>query len=127
MFLSVPKSLIRIFLAETDPLLLQTLAAAVPLLMIAAAFNLFDGVQAIAAGNLRGLKDTRAPMLIAIGSYWGLGMPLAYVFAFKMGLATPGIWLGLAFGLLATAVLLNWRFFTKLATNAANVQGASVS
>ncbi len=127
LFVSVPETLIRIFLASTDPLLGETVLAAVPLLMIAAAFNLFDGVQAIAAGNLRGLKDTRAPMLIAIGSYWGLGMPLAYMFAFTLGLATPGIWLGLACGLLATAILLNWRFFTKLAASAANVQSSSVS
>ncbi|MGL4404505.1 MAG: MATE family efflux transporter, partial [Notoacmeibacter sp.] len=121
-FVSIPEALIRIFLASDDPLLPQTVLTAVPLLMIAAAFNLFDGTQAIAAGNLRGLKDTRAPMLIAIGSYWGLGMPLAYVFAFKLGLLMPGIWLGLAAGLLMTAVLLNWRFFTKLAASAANVQ-----
>jgi multidrug resistance protein, MATE family len=123
LFISVPEALIRIFLSTSDPLLGPTLTAAVPLLMIAAAFNLFDGAQAIAAGNLRGLKDTRAPMLIAIGSYWGLGMPLAYVFAFKIGLATPGIWLGLACGLFATALLLNWRFFTKLAASGHSVQG----
>ena len=122
-FLTLPEVLIRIFLAATDPLLGPTLAAAVPLLMIAAAFNLFDGAQAIAAGNLRGLKDTRAPMLIAIGSYWGIGMPLAYVFAFNLGLSTPGIWLGLACGLLCTAILLNWRFFTKLAASGQSVQG----
>ena len=123
-FVAVPETLIRIFLSSADPLLGPTLIAAVPLLMIAAAFNLFDGTQAIAAGNLRGLKDTRAPMLIAIGSYWGIGMPLAYVFAFKFALSTPGIWIGLACGLLCTAVLLNWRFFTKLAASSPNMQGA---
>jgi multidrug resistance protein, MATE family len=121
-FLTVPQTLIRIFLANSDPLLESILTAAVPLLMIAAAFNLFDGTQAIAAGNLRGLKDTRAPMLIAIGSYWGLGMPLAYVFAFQLGWQTPGIWIGLACGLLATAILLNWRFFSKLAASGHVVQ-----
>jgi multidrug resistance protein, MATE family len=126
-FITMPQPLMHIFLAKTDPLLAQTLTAAAPLLIIAAAFNLFDGTQAIAAGNLRGLKDTRAPMLIAIGSYWGLGMPLAYVFAFKFNLATPGIWLGLAVGLLATAILLNWRFFTKLAASAPIVQGSMAS
>ena len=123
-FLTVPEALIRIFLASSDPLLGPTLAAAIPLLVIAAAFNLFDGAQAIAAGNLRGLKDTRVPMVIAIGSYWGIGMPLAYVFAFNLGYSTPGIWLGLACGLLCTAVLLNWRFFTKLAASGHVVQGA---
>jgi multidrug resistance protein, MATE family len=122
-FLTMPKPLIGIFLSKTDPLLEATLIAAIPLLLIAAAFNLFDGVQAIAAGNLRGLKDTRAPMLIAIGAYWGLGLPLAYLLAFKFNFATPGIWLGLAAGLFVTSVLLNWRFFTKLAATAPNVQG----
>lgn len=127
LFVTTPGGLIGIFLAKTDPLFTQTMATAIPLLMIAAAFNLFDGAQAIAAGNLRGLKDTRAPMLIAICSYWGLGMPLAYIFAFKFGLAMPGIWLGLASGLLATAIFLNWRFFTKLAASMTNVQGSMIS
>ncbi len=123
-FLTIPEMLIGIFLAKTDPLLGPTLLAAVPLLMIAAAFNLFDGTQAIAAGNLRGLKDTRAPMLIAIGSYWGIGMPLAYLFAFTLVWQTPGIWIGLACGLLCTAILLNWRFFTKLAASGHSMQSA---
>jgi multidrug resistance protein, MATE family len=114
LFVSAPGALISIFLSADDPLLADTLAAAIPLLMIAAAFNLFDGAQAIAAGNLRGLKDTRVPMLIAIGAYWGIGIPLAWVFAFAAGLGAPGIWLGLAAGLLVTAVLLNWRFFVRL-------------
>jgi MATE family multidrug resistance protein len=94
---------------------MPTLAAAVPLLMIGAAFNLFDGAQAVGAGNLRGLKDTRVPMIIAIGSYWGLGVPAAYVFAFEARLGTPGIWAGLALGLLATAFLMNMRFFARIA------------
>ena len=123
-FLNFPKPMISIFLSAKDPLFMETLVAALPLLVIAAAFNLFDGAQSIAAGNLRGLKDTRVPMFIAIGAYWGLGIPLAYVLAFKAGLETPGIWLGLAVSLLVTAVLLNWRFFTKLAASAPNVQGS---
>lgn len=119
LFVALPAPLIRIFLAADDPLFTPTLAAAVPLLMIAAAFNLFDGAQAIGAGNLRGLKDTRVPMLIAIGAYWGVGVPLAYVCGFTFGLGTPGLWAGLAGGLLVAGGLLNWRFFARLAAMAA--------
>ncbi len=123
LFVMAPQALVRFFLSQSDPLLAQTLATAVPLVMIAAAFNLFDGAQAIAAGNLRGLKDTRMPMIIAIGTYWGIGVPLAYGLAFPAGLGTQGIWVGLAVSLLVTAVLLNWRFFSKLAASGQPVQG----
>ncbi|NJR13091.1 MAG: hypothetical protein HC779_00665 [Phyllobacteriaceae bacterium] len=54
------------------------------------------------------------PMIIAIGSYWGLGVPAAYAFAFEAGLGAPGIWAGLALGLFATAFLMNMRFFARI-------------
>jgi MATE family multidrug resistance protein len=113
-FLAIPSLLIGIFLPADDPLFAQTLAAAIPLLMIGAAFNLFDGAQAIGAGNLRGIKDTRVPMVIAVACYWALGIPAAWAFAFNGGLGAPGIWLGLAAGLSAAAFLMNMRFFARI-------------
>ena len=81
--------------------------------MIAAAFQLSDGVQAVAAGALRGMKDTRVPMWIAIFSYWVPGFGLAA----GLGLATPlagkGVWIGLATGLTCAAVLLLWRWHAR--------------
>jgi multidrug resistance protein, MATE family len=114
MFVAFPEPLIRIFLPVADPLFAQTLATAVPLLLIAAAFNLFDGTQAVAAGNLRGIKDTQVPMWIAIASYWGLGIPAGWLLAFTFGFGVPGVWVGLAIGVFATSILLNLRFFVRL-------------
>jgi multidrug resistance protein, MATE family len=115
LFIALPGPLIRIFLAADDPLFAQTVVAAVPLLMIGAAFNLFDGAQGIAAGNLRGIKDTRLPMLIAILSYWALGIPAGWLLAFKAGWGVPGVWCGLAVGVFAAALMLNARFFLRIA------------
>ena len=83
---------------------------AVALLGIAAVFQLFDGTQAAAAGALRGLKDTRAPMLISAVAYWGLGLGLGSWLTFRAGQGSPGMWWGLTLGLAAAAVLLSARF-----------------
>ncbi|MBX9698962.1 MAG: MATE family efflux transporter, partial [Acetobacteraceae bacterium] len=81
------------------------------LLVIAGLFQLADGVQAVAAGALRGLKDTRVPMLLAGLGYWGLGMPVGLLLAGPLGLGPAGIWLGLAAGLVVVAGLMlrRWR------------------
>jgi MATE family multidrug resistance protein len=78
---------------------------------VAAAFQLFDGVQVAAALSLRGLKDARAPMWIAGASYWLAGFPTCIVLGFGLGMKGFGIWIGLAFGLFVAAVLLCWRFW----------------
>ena len=93
--------------AEADP---EMAGRAVALLGIAAVFQLFDGTQAAAAGALRGLKDTRAPMLIGAVAYWGLGLGLGAFLLFRAGLGAPGMWWGLTLGLAAAAVLLTSRF-----------------
>jgi len=79
-------------------------------LLVAAAFQLADGVQAVAAGALRGLQDTRVPMWIAIFSYWVPGFGLSLTLGFATGLAGVGVWIGLATGLGFAAVLLTWRW-----------------
>jgi len=90
---------------------LPALALAVTFLHVAAAFQLFDGVQVAAALSLRGLKDARAPMWIAGASYWLAGFPTCILLGFGLGMQGFGIWIGLAFGLLVAAVLLCWRFW----------------
>lgn len=83
---------------------------AVQYLAVAAAFQLFDGAQAVAGGLLRGLQDTRVPMLIALFGYWVIGFGTSVVLAFRFDLAGLGVWIGLAFGLAAVTALFLWRW-----------------
>lgn len=84
----------------------------VQLLAVAALFQLFDAMQVIALGLLRGVLDTRAPMWITVFSYWGIGIPASYLLAFPLGLGGIGLWLGLVIGLAMAATLLMLRFWT---------------
>ncbi len=79
-------------------------------LRVAAAFQLFDGLQVISANALRGLKDVRLPMLLAGGAYWLVGFPLALVLGFGLHWQGVGIWLGLACSLAVAAVSMSLRF-----------------
>ncbi len=106
----MPETLIQLFLDEGDPNTVAVVAYAVPLLWMAAAFQLVDSAQAVGAGNLRGLKDTKVPMMIAVVSYWIVGVGVAYLLAFPMGFGGVGVWAGLAAGLGVAALFLNWRF-----------------
>ena len=80
------------------------------LLLLAAAFQLFDGLQSVATGVLRGLGDTRTPMFSNLAGHWLLGLPLGYLLAFVFGLGVLGMWLGLSLGLVAigTFLLATW-------------------
>ena len=83
---------------------------AVRFMLVAAAFQLFDGVQAVAAGALRGLQDTRTPMLIALFAHWVPGLGTSIWLGFFTPLEGFGIWLGLASGLVVAAGLLTARW-----------------
>jgi MATE family multidrug resistance protein len=90
-------------------------ALAATLLLMAATFQFPDGIQVLSIGALRGLKDTRTPMLIAALAYWGIGMPLGAVLGLGVGAFTPamgpkGMWIGLIAGLTVAAILLSTRF-----------------
>ncbi len=87
-----------------------TLALAATLLAAGATFFIADGVQTIAAGALRGLNDTRIPLLFATLSFWIVGFGTCYTLAFPAGLGALGIWIGFTVGLVLYAVLLVWRF-----------------
>ncbi len=88
----------------------EVASLAVALLGIAAVFQLFDGVQAAMAGALRGLKDTRVPMVIAAVSYWGVGLTVGGVLGLATGTGARGLWWGLTLGLAVAAVGLSTRF-----------------
>ena len=88
----------------------QTVALAASLLVLGASFFIFDGVQTIAAGSLRGLNDTRVPLVFAAVSFWLVGFAGCWMFAFTFGLGAFGVWIGLSLGLVVYALLLIWRF-----------------
>lgn len=87
-----------------------TIALAYRFLQIAAIFQLVDGAQVVLAGALRGLQDTRMPMLIAAGGYWGIGFVTAILLGFALHWQGVGVWIGLAAGLAAVSAMLLWRW-----------------
>lgn len=111
--ISAPRLLISAFLDPANPDNAVIVALAVSYLAMAALFQIVDGAQAVAAGMLRGLHDTRVPMFLALTGYWLFGMPLAVGLGFWAGLAGVGVWVGLAGGLALTAVLLVWRWVRR--------------
>jgi MATE family multidrug resistance protein len=111
LFALVPRELAAVFLDKAGKDSAAVLAIAGPFVVVAGLFQLVDGLQAIAAGLLRGLKDTRIPMVLALISYWPIGFFCAWFLAFPAGFGGVGIWFGFVSGLAAAAVLLNWRFY----------------
>ncbi|MEN8709122.1 MAG: MATE family efflux transporter [Paracoccaceae bacterium] len=109
-FVTVPEALCRIFLDQTDPAAGAILTMSVSLLMIAAAFQFADGLQAILLGVLRGAQDTFWPMVCAFSSYWGMGLGVAYYLGAVLDWQAQGVWIGLTVGLAAAAVTLGVRF-----------------
>lgn len=109
-FWLLPERVVSLYLDVGDPANAAVIRTAVQFLALAAAFQIFDGLQVGAAGALRGLKDTRAPMFISLLSYWGIGLSTGVLFAFGLNLGGRGLWLGLVLGLTAAAVLLVGRF-----------------
>jgi MATE family multidrug resistance protein len=110
-FLAVPEVLIGLFLSPDDPDRAAVIAIGVTLLAAAALFQVLDAAQVMALGLLRGVQDTRVPMLIAALSYWAVGVPVSYLLGLVLGLGGPGIWLGLAAGLALAGVFMLARFW----------------
>jgi MATE family multidrug resistance protein len=113
LMLFAPHLLIAGFLDQHAPENREVVALAVVFLAVAAVFQLVDGAQAVASGMLRGLHDTRIPMLFAALGYWGVGLPASAVFAFVLDLGGAGIWMGLASGLSVVAVLMTARWMMR--------------
>jgi len=100
---TVPRLILRVFTADA-----AVIASGAALLRIAALFELFDGFQTVATGALRGLGDTRSPMLAHLAGYWLIGLPISYVLCFPLGWGVPGIWVGLTTALILIGVALVW-------------------
>jgi MATE family multidrug resistance protein len=100
----------RFFLGRTPGSADATLELAATLLLVGATFFVTDGLQSIMAGSLRGMKDTRIPLLFAAIGYWLIGFPAAWGLAFPAHLGAVGVWIGLSLGTLVYAVLLILRF-----------------
>ena len=112
-FLLMPEPLVGAFIDPDDPNRIEILAAGTVLLAVAALFQTVDAGQVMALGMLRGVQDTRVPMILAAFSYWGVGIPTGYVLGFVFGLNGVGIWLGLSVGLAVAGVLLQMRFWSR--------------
>jgi MATE family multidrug resistance protein len=113
MMLLAPDLLVAVFLDLSDPKNAPVLGFAVSFLMLAALFQLADAAQAVGSGMLRGLQDTRVPMVYAALGYWGVGLPLGAALAFGTSLRGIGIWIGLAAGLTVVALLMLWRWLNR--------------
>lgn len=106
LFWVVPEAIVALYLDIHNPINADVVTLAKSLLGVAAMFQIVDGIQVAAAGALRGLKDTRIPMLIGILAYWGVGLFSGYWLGLRLGLGGVGLWWGLAIGLAVAAVVL---------------------
>src|SRR5712672_4816721 len=113
---TTPRILIGFYLDLGDAANQSTVAIALQLFVISALFQLFDGVQVIAAGALRGYRDTAVPMLIAAIGYWAIGFAGSWLLAFPLGFGPIGLWLGLALGLAVVATSLIVRLRVRART-----------
>ena len=100
-FVAIPRPLFHLFTPNED-----VVALGVQLLLVAAMFQMFDGLQGVATGVLRGLGDTRTPMLTNLVGHWLLGLPLGYALCFGWRWGVVGLWLGLSLGLIVVALVL---------------------
>src|SRR5665213_734375 len=105
-FVGIPQFIARLFTPDA-----AIIAAAVPLLRLAAIFQLFDGVQVVTTGALRGAGNTSVPMICHVVGYGAIGLPLGAVLCFHAGMGAPGLWIGLSTGLVLIGIALGifWR------------------
>ena len=108
-----PRALVGVFLDLDAPANAIVIDLAISFLAVAALFQVADGAQAVAAGMLRGLHDTRVPMIYAGLGYWGVGLALGVMLGFYAGRGGIGIWIGLATGLVVVAILLIIRWLRR--------------
>lgn len=109
-FLLFPEALARVYTSDTTVVMLASV-----LIPIAGVFQVFDGIQAVAAGVLRGIGDTHAPAIINVVGFWLIGLPVSWVLAFRFGGGAIGLWWGIVVGLGAVATILLVRVRLRLA------------
>jgi MATE family multidrug resistance protein len=109
---AVPQFIVRLYIGDA-----AVIGVGALLLRIAAVFELFDGFQVVTGGALRGLGDTRTPMLVHLAGYWAVGMPIAYTLCFPLRWGAAGIWVGLsaALVLIGAALVMFWRRAIRIA------------
>lgn len=107
LFLTSNEFLVRLYLTNNPPVM----KIAAMLLLIAALFQLSDGIQATFLGALRGISDVNVPTVITLFAYWGVALPMSYLLAFTFKMDVLGVWIALSAGLTVSAVLLTWRFY----------------
>ena len=110
-FISFPAAILGVFTTDR-----AVIATGVSLLFVAAIFQLFDGVQVVATGILRGTGDTRTPMICNLIGHWFLGLPIGYTLAFVWRRGLMGLWVGLCTGLIAVALVLLWVWIHRVRT-----------
>jgi MATE family multidrug resistance protein len=115
-FMTVPRQLTTAFTPDR-----QVLGFAVALLPIAGVFQVFDGIQAVALGVLRGLGDTRIPVIVSVVGYWCLGLPAGLWLAFRTDAGAPGLWWGFVVGLGSVAAVLTVRLHAFARRNHARI------
>lgn len=108
LFIAAPRPLLHLFTRDSE-----VIAIGLSLLAIAAIFQLFDGVQAVSTGLLRGLGDTRTAMLCHVVGHWAVGLPLGYALCFWWGWGVPGLWTGLSTGLILIGIVLVSLWFYR--------------
>jgi MATE family multidrug resistance protein len=108
LFLLAPALIARLF--TPDP---EVIAASTGLLMIAAAFQLFDGAQVVVTGALRGMGDSHSAALVNLVAYWFIGIPLGWYLCFNRGWGARGVWVGLCVGLILIGSALVWTWDRK--------------
>jgi MATE family multidrug resistance protein len=126
MFWSIPGTIVSLYINTAEPANAAVVSLAKALLGVAAMFQLADGIQVTAAGALRGLKDTRVPLLIGILAYWGIGLPCGYTLGLVLGFGGVGLWWGFVIGLAVAAGVLTWRFSTAQTWHQISSQPATI-
>ncbi|NJL60895.1 MAG: MATE family efflux transporter [Methylacidiphilales bacterium] len=111
------RQVISLYLDIRNPENARVISLAIPMFVVASISQILDGVQTTAAGALRGLKDTRIPMLLSFVAFWGFGLGSGYLLGFKFGLDGVGLWIGQAIGVATSAGVFIWRFRQLMATN----------
>jgi multidrug resistance protein, MATE family len=122
LFLSLPQQLIGMFLDLSLPDSAAIIAYGTGLLAVAALFQMVDAGQVMAIGLLRGLRDTRVPMVLAAVSYWMIGIPSGWFLGLHLGYGGMGVWGGLVIGLLVASSTLMVRFWSRAPKVAAILQ-----
>ena len=109
LFVFIPRQLIGLFSKDASVLSVGT-----SLLLLAALFQLFDGLQGVITGTLRGLGDTRTAMIVNLIAHWAIGLPTGYLLCFVIGWGVYGLWVGLSLGLIVVGIILLYVWTMKI-------------